>query len=590
MFRRLKVPAPTSEQKGSSTQSGREQSRKLRSDQNMKRKPASDQGASYAPTKRPKREAGEATEKTQGAASRKRSVSEHEGHMETRSRKRAILSEISLNAMQKNKSSEAGAEIGPKKGQSQRGGVRAVARARGTSYRRRIITRATSTAALAAIGLVRLRSDGNSSTSSVTDRSSSSILISHEEDADEKESTESCCDSSECNSSSDDERDAFDDSFDSILGSSEEDEEVIDDDSSESEPEMLYERTTDIDDDLERHAPAESRYHKCTAACPFGCRGMHRPSEIIIFEGISNKRMITRASDTVSSENPALVNFKVDTFKRVGGRGQKRTIFGSHSATLSTTTRPKQSSAAAASTGDNSDRMPQRVAMLFGQPAVTKTEALKHTWNPTDRSFNIRMKDGDPFTIRRQPVAQSTDSARGKLGYSSGLHIFEISWPTKQRGTHASVGVSTQAQILHSIGYSTLIGQSEESWGWDLGRLKTYHNSAQQPGIDYPANRPQGFAVPKSFHLVLDCDTGHLAFIASGKWLGIAHSGLKGKVLYPTVSGVWGHCEVTLRYHGGLENQACLLSELCRTEIRRVCRSPRTLPLPPLLKNFLLYK
>ena len=62
-------------------------------------------------------------------------------------------------------------------------------------------------------------------------------------------------------------------------------------------------------------------------------------------------------------------------------------------------------------------------------------------------------------------------------GYSTGLHIFEIMWPVHQRGTHAAIGVSTDRQTLHSIGYSTLIGQSDQSWGWDLGRLKVDHST-----------------------------------------------------------------------------------------------------------------
>ena len=29
------------------------------------------------------------------------------------------------------------------------------------------------------------------------------------------------------------------------------------------------------------------------------------------------------------------------------------------------------------------------------------------------------------------------------MSYESGLHVFEIKWPTKQRGTHPVIGVST---------------------------------------------------------------------------------------------------------------------------------------------------
>ena len=70
-----------------------------------------------------------------------------------------------------------------------------------------------------------------------------------------------------------------------------------------------------------------------------------------------------------------------------------------------------------------------------------------------DRSLNIFVKDEDKLTFHRHPVAQSTDCIRSKVGYERGLHVFELSWPTRQRGTHAVVGVATMDAPLHSVGY-----------------------------------------------------------------------------------------------------------------------------------------
>lgn len=56
------------------------------------------------------------------------------------------------------------------------------------------------------------------------------------------------------------------------------------------------------------------------------------------------------------------------------------------------------------------------------------------------------------------------------------------------------------------------------------------------------------YTVPDSFLMALDMDAGKLGFMADGEWLGWAFDGLKGKELFPTVSCVWGHCEVTLKY------------------------------------------
>ena len=59
------------------------------------------------------------------------------------------------------------------------------------------------------------------------------------------------------------------------------------------------------------------------------------------------------------------------------------------------------------------------------------------------RSSNIYIKADDALTLHRHPVAQSTDGIRGLVGYDRGLHLFEITWSSSQRGTHAVVGVST---------------------------------------------------------------------------------------------------------------------------------------------------
>jgi len=316
-----------------------------------------------------------------------------------------------------------------------------------------------------------------------------------------------------------------------------------------SDPESMYDTTIeDIDSDLALNSSPDSRLHRCLSSCPIGCRGNLRPSEITIFESKCTKRLL-KPGVKVNMENPINIDFKPSNFKKIGGRGiGMRRTNGRHHHQANCSNSSNQNSGIAAPTS-----MPQRIALLLDTPPVPHQEALKHTWNPQDRSFNVRMSEQCPFTIRRQPVAQSTDSARTIMGYSSGLHIFEVTWPVKQRGTHSMVGVATDRQILHSVGYSSLIGLSDQSWGWDLIRMKAFHNSAQLEGRDYPAFKPKDFNVKKSFQLVLDCDAGTLGFIQNGAWLGVAHSNLKNKTLYPTVSSVWGHCEVKLRYHGGID-------------------------------------
>ena len=50
-------------------------------------------------------------------------------------------------------------------------------------------------------------------------------------------------------------------------------------------------------------------------------------------------------------------------------------------------------------------------------------------------------------------------------------------------------------------------------------------------------------------------DEGVLGFVVNGKYLGPAFRGLRGKKLYLMVSAVWGHCEITMKYLGGLDRK-----------------------------------
>lgn len=178
------------------------------------------------------------------------------------------------------------------------------------------------------------------------------------------------------------------------------------------------------------------------------------------------------------------------------------------------------------------------------------------------------------------------------------MHCWEVCWSTRQRGTHAVVGVATAEAPLHSVGYQSLVGSTDNSWGWDLGRNKLYHDSKNQPGVLYPAllKPDETFIVPDKFLVVLDMDEGTLSFVVDGQYLGVAFRGLKGKKLYPIVSAVWGHCEITMRYIGGLDPEPLPLMDLCRRVIRQKIGKARLedkvmgLQLPQALQTYLLYR
>ncbi|KAL5235155.1 hypothetical protein ACI65C_002565 [Semiaphis heraclei] len=241
---------------------------------------------------------------------------------------------------------------------------------------------------------------------------------------------------------------------------------------------------------------------------------------------------------------------------------------------------------------------PARLDILLDMPPASKDMQIKHGWNADDRSLNIFVKEEDKLTFHRHPVAQSTDCIRGKAGLTKGLHVWEVNWSTRQRGTHAVVGVATQDAPLHSVGYQSLVGSNDQSWGWDLGRNKLYHDSKSYDGITYPAllKPDETFIVPDKFLVVLDMDEGTLSFVVDGQYLGVAFRGLKGRKLFPIVSAVWGHCEITMKYIGGLDPEPLPLMDLCRRVIRQrigkqyLEERVMDLNLPQSLSVYLLYR
>ena len=210
--------------------------------------------------------------------------------------------------------------------------------------------------------------------------------------------------------------------------------------------------------------------------------------------------------------------------------------------------------------GDHSTPRPRKLDILLDRPMSSKQTQIEHGWNQEDRSMNIYVKEDDPLTLHRHPVAQSTDGIRGKVGFTKGLHAWDFRWATRQRGTHAVIGVATKKAALHCAGYHSLVGSNSESWGWDLGRNKLFHNEKTFNGRSYPKNLgpDETFVVPDSIRMILDMDEGTLAFEVDGQYLGPAFRNLKGQCVYPMISAVWGHCEVTMKYIGCLECKSFL--------------------------------
>ena len=50
--------------------------------------------------------------------------------------------------------------------------------------------------------------------------------------------------------------------------------------------------------------------------------------------------------------------------------------------------------------------------------------------------------------VRRKDEANRTDMVRATVGFGSGVHVWEITWPRASRGTHAVIGVATTRALL----------------------------------------------------------------------------------------------------------------------------------------------
>ncbi|XGW15845.1 hypothetical protein V3C99_001357 [Haemonchus contortus] len=177
-----------------------------------------------------------------------------------------------------------------------------------------------------------------------------------------------------------------------------------------------------------------------------------------------------------------------------------------------------------------------------------KLRAFYFAWNPNDASKNNYVR-ANGFTVHRQPVAQSTDGVRGKIGVSQGVHAFDITWEGPL-GTVAVVGVATRHAALHCPGYLPLLGSDDQSWGWNLVDNTLIHNG-EQLGVYPRSNNPPKYQVGERVRLVLDCDRHFVYFERAGaEFLGLAFMDLPPVKLFPAICAVYGNTEVSMVYLG----------------------------------------
>lgn len=151
-----------------------------------------------------------------------------------------------------------------------------------------------------------------------------------------------------------------------------------------------------------------------------------------------------------------------------------------------------------------------------------KYRAYCHAWNANDCSRNIYIKQNG-FTLHRNPVAQSTDACRGKIGFKRGRHAWEIMWEGPL-GTVAVVGVSTKDAPLQCQGYVGLLGSDDQSWGWNLVDNTLLHKGEVRGSFPLLNNCPK-YQIGERIRAILDCENYTLSFERGHEFLGVAFRG-----------------------------------------------------------------
>ncbi|XP_038600460.1 F-box/SPRY domain-containing protein 1 [Tachyglossus aculeatus] len=176
-----------------------------------------------------------------------------------------------------------------------------------------------------------------------------------------------------------------------------------------------------------------------------------------------------------------------------------------------------------------------------------KVRAFQHAFSTNDCSRNVYIKKNG-FTLHRNPIAQSTDGARTKIGFSEGRHAWEVWWEGPL-GTVAVIGIATKKAPMQCQGYVALLGSDDQSWGWNLVDNNLLHNGEVNGSFPQCNNAPK-YQIGERIRVILDMEDKTLAFERGYEFLGVAFRGLPKACLYPAVSAVYGNTEVTLVYLG----------------------------------------
>jgi hypothetical protein len=211
-------------------------------------------------------------------------------------------------------------------------------------------------------------------------------------------------------------------------------------------------------------------------------------------------------------------------------------------------------------------------------PISDKEEQFANGFNPQDCSptFSVTV---DHLGILRYPELLSTDCVRTKIGYNHGLHVWEIKWPCKTRGSHPVIGVATKHAPLKGVGYENLVGRNRHSWGWNLETLSLHHDGirvSEYPQEKFYSTCKMNIKSYDNILLILDLINFTVSFLIKDETfnppnyynLGVAFQ-LKqnDKLYYPIIQSVYGESFIEIKYLGGYSTISPTLQSLCKLAV-----------------------
>ena len=152
-------------------------------------------------------------------------------------------------------------------------------------------------------------------------------------------------------------------------------------------------------------------------------------------------------------------------------------------------------------------------------------------WDSSNCGANIAVTSEGAVITLGDRSGQTTEGARGTVGWSSGVHRWTVEW-LNDVGTHSSVGVCTPDHAVYVESFDHAIGGDSLSWGWHSKGGNLLHAGGVIGTCDSWGEGDQ-------IECLLDCDAGTLVLFKNGDRQSVEISGLQGLTLYPCLATPW---------------------------------------------------